>query len=141
MKQKINNLSNRINRTTNFREPSVVETFYKRTFRPIYGKSAIVKFIDDVYMLFNQQRLDSSSVEALVNSLNRTRPADDPLASIRAKLTDKQLCQFVKSRFIQTRSELLSYTQYIDSNYEQLRSELDAQIAQQSASEPPAQQN
>lgn len=108
-----------------FRTPSTIESFNVDYIRVPHGSTPAVKFRDDVYMLFNQQRLDSKTLEGFINSLNNCTFVDR-LAPIRSKLTDKQLHMFCKSRYIQTQSELLSYSTYIDKNFGDLRNEMDA---------------
>lgn len=43
---------------TNLRQPSLVEDFYKQSFPTPHGSCDAVCFRTDVYMLFNQDRLD-----------------------------------------------------------------------------------
>ena len=133
-----NNLIARVMRISEFRQETPLDAFYVQDFHIENASDPVVKFVDDVYMLFNQQRLDKLSEAALLDMLNKSAQPYDELSVIRSKLTDKQLAQFVKSRYIQTRSELIAYAQYIDSNYMQLRDELDAQIAASAEPDVPA---
>jgi hypothetical protein len=67
-------------------------------------------------MLFNQERLDKMSAEAVVNHFNSLSVRNDSLAKLRAKLSDDELVSIVKSRYIQSPSELLSYSEYLVSS-------------------------
>nr|WEW54450.1 MAG: internal scaffolding protein [Microvirus Sku18] len=117
-----------IDRLNIYRTPSPVEHFNMEISKPSYGTSDVVSFRTDIYMLFNQHRLDRMSAECLVTYLNNHYSGDNALNSIRNKLSDKQLSEFVKSRYIQSRSELLGWSDYIDANYEKLRKELDDMV-------------
>lgn len=124
-----NNLAARVMRISEFRQETPLDEFYQQEFHVENASDPVIKFVDDVYMLFNQERLDKMTEGALIEMLNKSAKPYDALSQIKFKLTDKQLSQFIKSRYIQTRSELIAYAQYIDNNYQQLAAELDAQIA------------
>lgn len=110
-------ISNRVDRLTVYREKNPVEKFYFRKRKDKYSKSDSVSFVDDVYMLFNQQRLDRMTNAALSTWLQNTSRTDSQLASLRSRMTDEQLGSFIKSRYIQSRSELLAWSGYLESQY------------------------
>lgn len=64
------------------------------------------------------------TLEALVNRLNDIQPSDNHLASIRNKMSDEQLMSFIKSRYIQTPSELMAYYNYLESEAGILEAEI-----------------
>lgn len=136
----LNSISSKILRVTNMRVPSVIEDFNISVTEPIHGTTPVMKVQTDVYMLFNQQRLDKMTTEALINYLSNYTAHDDGLAAIRNKLTDAQLSQFVKSRYIQSPSELKAWSSYLMSNYDQIVADLNDLIAQQQAKEAANQQ-
>lgn len=80
---------------------------------PYCGRS--LRVTSDIYMLFNQQRLDKLTREALMQHFAEMTPSNNALASLRSKITDEQLISIVKSRYIQTPGELLSWSQYLNS--------------------------
>lgn len=131
----LNSLYHRVSRTSNLRVPSVVEDFNVTFSSPIHGTSPVMKVQTDVYMLFNQERLDKMTSDALVNYLSNYSGKDDGLSYIRSKLNDEQLSQFVKSRYIQSPSELKSWSTYLMANYDTLVSEINSQIAARKAAE------
>ena len=131
----LNTLYHRVSRTSNLRVPSVVEDFNVTYSSPIHGSSPVMKVQTDVYMLFNQERLDKMTSEALVNYLSNYTGKDDGLSYIRSKLNDEQLSQFVKSRYIQSPSELKSWSTYLMANYDSLLSEINSQIAARKVAE------
>lgn len=90
-----------------------------------------VTLTSDITMLFNQQRLDKLSQIALVQKFDSMSKATDALNQVRSKMTDEQLVQFVKSRYIQSPSELISWTNYLAANYESVSAEMQAIIDSQ----------
>ena len=101
---------------TNLRQPSLVESFYKDEFPCPNGCDDAVSFRTDVYMLFNQQRLDRMTVNQLSDWLDNQTPTDN-LISLRNQMSDAQLHQFIKSRYIQSPSELKAWSSYLESEY------------------------
>lgn len=82
--------------------------------------------VNDIYLLFNQSRLSlvgKDSVNAWLSSLRASTP-------VSPKLSDDDLINLVKSRHIQSMSELMAYSHYLTDNY------ADKLKAYLSASEP-----
>lgn len=123
-------------RTDICREQSPVENFYIQENVSPHSEHKSIAIVDDVYMLFNQQRLDRMTGAALSDWLSRTSQTDSQLASLRSRMTDDQLGSFIKSRFIQSRSELLAWSSYLESQYP----ELVAESSVESSSELPVEQ-
>lgn len=109
-----------INRLTVLREKSPVESFYIQTHKSVYDDCDSVSIVDDVYMLFNQQRLDRMTNAALSTWLQNTSRTDSQLASLRSRMSDEQLGSFIKSRYIQSKSELLAWSGYLESQYPEI---------------------
>lgn len=80
----------------------------------------VVTLTSDIYMLFNQQRLDHMSKERLVAYFESLSVNEPTLRDLRSKLSDDQLCSFVKSRFIQSPSELMAWSQYLMSSQDEM---------------------
>lgn len=87
-----------------------IEVSGKKTFR----------VTSDIYMLFNQQRLDRMSKERFISYFESLSVNDPKLHELRSKLTDDQLCSFVKSRFIQSPSELMAWSQYLMNSQDEM---------------------
>lgn len=104
-------------RLSQYRECSPVESFYIHKDKPCNGSCESVFLRDDIYMLFNQKRLDRMSSAALSSWLQSTSTYDSGLANLRSRMSDLQLGSFIKSRYIQSRSELLSWSGYLESQY------------------------
>lgn len=92
---------------------------------PNNPNDTVVKYVDDIYMLFNADRLSRvlspSDLSAYITYLKPSERAGFD------KLTDEQLIQFIKSRHIQTPSELLTWSEYLLENYESVISELNSE--------------
>lgn len=92
----------------------------------------------DIFMLFNQQRLDRMSRERLIAYFDQLSVRDTQMSELRSKLTDDQLCSFVKSRYIQSRSELMAWSQYLMSSQDSIIADIAAQQAAQQPVEQPS---
>ncbi len=84
------------------------------------GGEKSVRLTSDIYMLFNQQRLDRMTNERLLAYFEGLTVREPKLRELRSKLTDEQLCSFVKSRFIQSPSELMAWSQYLMSSQDEM---------------------
>ena len=74
---------------------------------------------NDVYLIFNQRRLDKLGVDTARKYLdNVSRNLSTPLKQM-PKMSDEQLFSYIKSRNIQSPSELLSWSKYLDDEYQQ----------------------
>lgn len=107
-----------------FRQESPVDHFLfeEREFDGVKS----VRLTSDICMLFNQQRLDRLSRESLLSHFESISVNEPKFGDLRAKLGDDQLISFVKSRFIQSPSELMAWSQYLMSSSDAVVSELAA---------------
>lgn len=78
------------------------------------------KYCDDIYLLFHQKRLENLGIDTINNWLKSLTPQSDALSSLRSKCTDEELLSLVKSRHIQSQSELLAWSNYLEQNYSAL---------------------
>lgn len=70
--------------------------------------------LSDVDLLFNQERLDRMSLQALQVRLDeQMRAGDTGLSVLRKNVSDADLHKFIKSRYIQSLSELQQWTNYL----------------------------
>ena len=96
-----------------------------------------VRLTSDIYMLFNQQRLDRLSRESLLSHFESMSVNEPKFGDLRSKLGDDQLISFVKSRFIQSPSELMAWSSYLMSSSDAAIAELAAlQDQSQPSSQP-----
>lgn len=107
------------------RTPSLVDAFTEEVYEDETGNECI-RYHDDIYMLFNQQRLakimNPADLVAYINSLSKSTTQNMP------KMTDEQLFQFIKSRHIQSASELLAWSQYLNDNYSDIIAEIEGGV-------------
>lgn len=113
-----NNVANKELRQSEFIEPSPVNDFIFQE-HEVDGVVS-VRCSSDIYMLFNQHRLDRMSRESLVKYFGELSVTEPKMKELRSKLSDDQLCSFVKSRFIQTPSELMAWSQYLMSSQDEM---------------------
>lgn len=85
----------------------------------VNGVETIV-LTSDIYMLFNQQRLDRMTKDRLLAYFENLSVNEPKMRELRSKLSDDQLCSFVKSRFIQSPSELMAWSQYLMSSQDEM---------------------
>ena len=113
-KSQLNNVNSAVLSGSEFVEPSPLHDFMFQEIECNGNKS--VRITSDIYMLFNQQRLDRLTRAQLVEYFDNLSVSEPKMSDLRKKMTDDQLCSFVKSRFIQTPSELMAWSQYLMSS-------------------------
>lgn len=134
-KQSVVNIVPRDLRISSFPAPSAMDNFICQKQVTPYDDKESIRMTSDIYMLFNQQRLDRMSRENLVEYFNNMAVRDSSFSSLKKRLTDDQLISVVKSRYIQQASELFAWSKYLNSlGDEQLR----AVVAPASSVDEPA---
>lgn len=128
-KSQPNNVNSAVLSVSEFVEPSPLHDFMFQEIECDGEKS--IRVTSDIYMLFNQHRLDKLTRVQLVEYFDNLSVSEPKMSDLRKKMTDDQLCSFVKSRFIQTPSELMAWSQY-------LMSSQDAMIAAAAPAAAPA---
>ena len=133
--------SSLMRQVTSLREASPVETFYKQSVPGPHGTQDAVAYRTDIYMLFNQQRLDRMSLSQLTDWLDNQTPTSG-LQQLRSKMSDAQLHQYIKSRYIQSPSELRAWSDYLQFEFEseinKLKQQQDVKQDQQVPTDPAA---
>lgn len=109
-----NNVNSSVLSVSEFVEPSPLHHFMFQKIECDGNK--FIRITSDIYMLFNQQRLDKLTRTQLVEYFDSLSVSEPKMLDLRKKMTDDQLCSFVKSRFIQTPSELMAWSQYLMSS-------------------------
>lgn len=69
----------------------------------------ITRYHTDVDLVLNQKRIDESMIASIVQGWRSTSPTDT------SKFSDEQLITSIKSRHLQSASEIQSWLNYIDS--------------------------
>lgn len=112
------NISSKELKQSEFLENSPVNEFCLE--RLDKNGTEVVTLTSDIYMLFNQQRLDRMSKGRLLSYFENLSVNEPKMRELRSKLSDDQLCSFVKSRFIQSPSELMAWSQYLMSSQDEM---------------------
>lgn len=106
------------------REASLVDDYYHEVVSD--GVSTSVFVSDPIYMLFNQERLmqeiGSGAVKIWLDSLTQS---NDSYSELRSMCSDSELLYMVKSRHIQSLSELKSWFDYMSENVDKFNNELE----------------
>lgn len=113
--------------------PSIVSPFMTKEVTYFDGdeKKVAKCCVDDIYLLFNQRRLLSAGSDTVNAWLETLTPRSDALSQLRKKCTDEQLMAFCKSRYIQSPSELLAWSEYLLANHEAELARIDANYKEQ----------
>ena len=88
------------------------------------GDVSTVRVCNDISLLFNQQRLQSLGQEGIKQFLDQLTPKSPVLADLRKKISDSDLLKVCKSRYIQSPSELLAWSSYLDSSLSDIKQDI-----------------
>lgn len=114
-------------------EKSVVDSFYIEKHTEKDGQES-VSYHDPIRMLFNQERLNqlgSAAVQRWLDTLKQAKSS--PINSLRENCSDEMLMELIKSRHIQSMSELQAYAEYHKNNLDEFKSSVQKLIAEQQA--------
>ena len=75
------------------------------------------RYLSDITLLFNQQRLDRMTNNALDEWFRSVARVDSQIDAIRKALPADAVGKFIKSRYIQSPSELRRWTSYLTTTY------------------------
>ncbi len=115
-------------------EKSLVHEFYVEEQVSNDDGSPMLQVSDPIYLLFNQQRLNSIGAGAVQMWIQQmSAAASSPLAELRKQCSDVDLLTMVKSRHIQSPSELLAWAQFMTSNMDKFESEVAKLVAAKQA--------
>lgn len=118
--EKVSSLA--VKNVSNCRVPSVIDQMLVTSSVVPHGSCKSVKYVNDVYLLLNQKRLDKMSLEAFSSYLDSISDmSTSSFSELRKNVGDKELLQFVKSRYIQSRSELMAWTSYLTSQIKNVK--------------------
>lgn len=102
--------------SVNLYQPCVVDKFTQE----VDESDSSVCVTSAVSILLNQKRLDRMSEAAILQEISEQAQVSDSLATLRSKCTDEQLISLVKSRYIQSPSELFSWSEHIESLFPEI---------------------
>ena len=112
------------------REPSVVDEFYINKMTNPDGSES-VQHVDPIFVLFNQQRLESLGTSAAQYFLDSLQQPNDSLTELRKKCSDEDLLKLIKSKYLQSPAEILAWCRYMDANIEEFNKEVQTLIEAQ----------
>lgn len=70
--------------------------------------------VNDVYDFFNQQRIEQLGADGIRDFLSRHYPSSSAISDYVSKLSDDELLESVKPRNIQSPSELMSWSRWLN---------------------------
>lgn len=82
----------------------------------------------DIDLLFNQQRLDNLGIDQINNWLSSL--SSSQTSALKGKYSDDELIALCKSRHIQSAQELLNWSEFLTSQYEKLKIDVQEQEEQ-----------
>ena len=93
-----------------YRTPQPVDEFRAEVVKQP-DKSVSVRYVSDLKMFFNQQRLNQLSPQYIQQMLQSARKSDNSFG-----LSDEQLIAGLKSRYIQSNADMYAYTRWLNDN-------------------------
>ena len=102
--------------TTNFRERGIMDSFrFSKTKSTVTGLP-VTHMHDDIALLLSfekKKQLSPEAMSSIVDAMNATGNSDR-LDKLKTKLSDDQIISLVKSRHVQSPSELVMWSRYLD---------------------------
>lgn len=117
-----------------YRDESPVDSFYTEKTKASDDALESVSHVDPIILLFNQQRLDSLGDMGITAFLDSLQQRTDAVAELRKKCSDEELAKMIKSRYLQTPSEITAWCRYMDSNVEAFNQEMKQVLEEQNLS-------
>lgn len=72
----------------------------------------------DIYDLFNQQRIANLGPDVIRDYIARNYPVNSPISDEISKMSDNEIMDSIKPRNVQSYSELLSWSKYLNQRIE-----------------------
>lgn len=111
-------------------QPSLVASFYKEESISSESGEPMIVYHDPIYMLFNQERLNrlgAGAIEMWLNQINQSKA--NPLAELRKECSDEDLVSMIKSRHLQSPSEILSWSRLMMAKMDEFKTEVAKLVA------------
>lgn len=116
-----------------YREKSLLDDFYTEEIVSSVTGSKCIRHVDPLHSILNQKRLDNlgaDSISALIKDMNANLIATDSLQELRKKCSDDDLLATIKSRKIQTLSELKSWSDYMSNNQDKFVKQINEVVSE-----------
>lgn len=105
--------------------PNIVDNLCIESHTDSNGQVQAIFFNNDVSLLFNQQRLEQVlGRDGVTKFFDRLSQQSSSLSQLRSKISDSDLVDLCKSRYLQAPSEILAWSEYLNNNYSELLSEI-----------------
>lgn len=105
--------------------PNIVDNLCIETHTDANGKVQAIFFNNDVSLLFNQQRLEQVlGRDGITKFFDKISQQSSSFSELRSKISDNDLVEICKSRYLQAPSEILAWSEYLNNNYADLLSEI-----------------
>lgn len=99
--------------------------------KQIISEDGVITMVSDQFLLLNAERLKNvlgeDTYRAYIASLSASGPS--PYRELSAKLSDDQLLDSVKSRYIQAPCEIRDYIDGLDDHLQDLKHTIESQVA------------
>lgn len=116
--------------------PNIVDALCVDVSKNSDGSVKSVHYSSDISLLFNQKRLENSlgrdGLKKFFDDMAARSPA---LTSLRQKISDDDLAAMCKSRYLQSASEILSWSNYLNENYKSLLDSVKSRVSSDSDGE------
>lgn len=119
-----------------FRQQSVVDDFYSEKFVDVESGDEVTAYSDPIFVLFNQERLNSLGVQTAADLLSTLVQKQPSLQQLKSQCSDDDLISLIKSRHIQQPSELIAWSDYMASNIDKFNQSLAEIRAQRQLNQP-----
>lgn len=114
--------------------PSVIDPLCVDVIRDSDGKILSMAFTSDIGLLFNQKRLeDTLGRDGMKKFFDDMAARSSALSELRSKISDDDLAALCKSRYLQSASEILAWSNYLNENYQTLMESVKGRVAAASA--------
>ena len=117
---------------SNYITSSPVSQFYREELIADSDGDTVVFYSDPIYLIFNQERISKLGIDGVKNYLDSLlQQSSSPLDSLRKQCSDEDLLATIKSRYLQSPNEILSWSRYMSNNIDKFNS-LVEEVKQQS---------
>lgn len=96
-------------------QKSIVHNLYETSIELPDGQIA-KNFCNDVTLLLDQKRLNGLGADTIKAYFEKLTPLNDSLSELRKKVSDDDLISVIKSKYIQSPSELTAWISSLDEN-------------------------
>lgn len=111
--------------------------------KQVVSEDGVITMVTDQFLLLNAERLRNvlgeDTYRAYISSLSGS--VSSSLSQLREKMSDDDLLDSVKDRYIQHPSELRSYIDGLDARLQELKGSIERQLAEQQQSAPVPEQS